>query len=224
MLRAENATLRQIGPPDLGEVARVHILAFPDSVLSKLGPAVVRAYYDWQLIGPNDVYATGIYDGDAGQLLGFCFGGVFRDSVNGFIRRHWALIASRLALRPWLIGDPLFRDRFRLGLRVLRRARRKARPEGAASEGGVENAAERHGILSLAVDPQTHKQGLGKRLMLDQEAYAWRRGRQTMRLSVARDNEGAIAFYERLGYRKYWTERDRRWKGQMRKALTPEGT
>lgn len=108
-------------------------------------------------------------------------------------------------------------------MRVLRRARRQKGASGGprateAKEHGI------HGILSLAVNPQAHKQGLGKRLMQDQEAYALRRGRQMMRLSVAPDNHGAIAFYERLGYHKHWTERDRRWKGQMRKPLTPEGT
>lgn len=71
---------------NLIDVAKVHKRAFPESALSKLGLEATRRYYEWQLLGPHDTYAIGVFENDL--LLGFCFGGVFRGALNGFLNKN----------------------------------------------------------------------------------------------------------------------------------------
>jgi ribosomal protein S18 acetylase RimI-like enzyme len=210
-----NPTLRTLTPDDVAEVTRVHVLAFHESALSRLGRVPVARYYAWQFQGPNDLYATGLFD--EGTLLGYCFGGVFRDSLGGFMRRNLFLISSRLLLRPWLLSDPMFQDRFATGLFVLR----KRKGPGAPAASARTPRKPYHNILALAVDPAQKKRGLGKHLMADQERHALEHRFQEMRLSVALHNADAIAFYERLGYRKDIQDPARGWQGKMVKPLVP---
>ena len=59
-----------------------------------------------------------------------------------------------------------------------------------------------HGhIVSMWVDPEFRRAGVG-RLLIDSVA-AWARGRgmHELKLMVTSVNHGAIAFYERLGFR-----------------------
>jgi ribosomal protein S18 acetylase RimI-like enzyme len=212
-----NPTLRTLTLDDVAEVTRVHLLAFPESALSRLGRVTVARYYAWQFQGPNDLYATGLFDEGEGTLLGYCFGGVFRDSLSGFMRRNLFLIGSRLLLRPWLLSDPMFQDRFATGLFVLRKRKGPSAPAASAQT----PRKPYHNILALAVDPAQTKRGLGKQLMADQERRALDHRFQEMRLSVALHNTGAIAFYERLGYRKDIQDPTRGWQGKMVKPLAP---
>ncbi len=52
----------------------------------------------------------------------------------------------------------------------------------------------------LAVDPQRQGSGLGAELMADIEARLETLGCPKINLQIRTDNEGAIAFYERLGF------------------------
>lgn len=53
--------LQNIKLEDLSSVARIHLIAFPDSVLTWLGTETVRRYYKWQLMGSHDVVAIGAF-------------------------------------------------------------------------------------------------------------------------------------------------------------------
>lgn len=58
-------------------------------------------------------------------------------------------------------------------------------------------------IYSIAVDPDWRGRKLGERLMQEAEALALAEGCSILRLEVRTDNQGAIALYERLGYRQF---------------------
>jgi ribosomal protein S18 acetylase RimI-like enzyme len=58
-------------------------------------------------------------------------------------------------------------------------------------------------LYSLAVLPEARGQRLGEALLRAAEAQAVAEGCVTMRLEVRPDNQGAIALYERLGYRRF---------------------
>lgn len=58
-------------------------------------------------------------------------------------------------------------------------------------------------VYSLAVAGVARGRGLGERLMRAAEAAAVEHGCVAMRLEVRRDNAGAIALYERLGYHPF---------------------
>lgn len=183
-----------IASGDLDRVAEVHLAAFPSAALSLLGHEAVRRYYDWQLNGPHDVVARAARVD--GRILGFCFGGVFRGAMAGFLRTNRAYLIWRMVSHPWLLGHPLVRkrlaSRIRLGL---------SRPRAAASPAPASGAGPRpFGILAIAVDPASQKLGLGSLLMKACEDVARQRGFDRMQLGVHPDNDQAIRFYRRLGW------------------------
>jgi ribosomal-protein-alanine acetyltransferase len=81
----------------------------------------------------------------------------------------------------------------------------------AASAAGVDGYAllfSRSGsligrIYSIAVAPSARGQGLGNRLLQRLESIARARGLAEMRLEVRKDNDAAIALYERRGYQRF---------------------
>ena len=187
---SDSIAIRALERGDLRTVAAIHLKAFPHSALGKLGHETVRRYYDWQLTGPHDVVAIGAFSGDL--LVGFCFGGVFRGAASGFIRTNRGFLAGRLLRQPWLLGDPLFRNRAKTGARALGGSARR-------SVGPAENNT--FGILSIAVDPLDLRSGVGRMLMGEMERDAQKRGAVMMHLTVAVSNVSAIRFYESLGWK-----------------------
>lgn len=194
----------------LKSVAELHMVAFPKSALSHLGKEAIRRYYEWQLIGPHDCLAIGAFD-EQGCLSGFCFGGVFRGSLSGFVSKNKKYLVLQVLKRPWLIiTNSIFRDRLRLGIRVS-----KATPSQACWKN---KAAEKSfGILSIAVDPKTQSQGIGRKLLDYSESFARSNGFIRMNLTVAMDNDQAIRFYEHNGWVK--VSGSTGWKGSMGKVL-----
>jgi len=189
-------------------VATVHLEAFADTALTRLGRETVRRYYEWQLVGPHDATNLGAFRG--GELAGFCFGGIFRGAMGGFLRAHRNYLAWRVATHPWLALSPLFRDRMAESLRILRRT---AKPKSPATKPRVQP----FGILAIAVSPRFQGLRVGQQLMGAAEAVARARGFAEMHLSVNADNARAIGFYEALGWRKL--QRNGRWLGEMTKPL-----
>jgi [ribosomal protein S18]-alanine N-acetyltransferase len=57
-------------------------------------------------------------------------------------------------------------------------------------------------IITLDVAPEWRRRGLAGTLMAEVEMLAWSKGARWIRLHVYRENEGAIRFYERLGYQR----------------------
>ena len=161
--------------------------------MAQLGAPLVHRYYRWQLEGPHLTYAHGAWD--AGELTGFCFGGVHPEAITGFFARNKAFIAWQLLKRPTLILTPLFRDRILHALRFFR-PRTKApslttrRPEPKMA----------YDILSMAVHPRRQGSGIGRRLMAAAETAAREHGFEMMTLCVNVDNMRGIRFYESCGW------------------------
>ena len=210
--------IRPLKKTDLRQVARIHQRAFPDSALTRLGDEAVRRYYLWQLEGPHEVVALGAWQGET--LRGFCFGGTFRGALIGFLQRNRAFLLRRVLARPWLLGNPLFRDRFALALRVLaRRLGEKLSGKNtsdAVPAAAAPKTAPRFGILSIGVDPQAQGGGVGRALMQECERQAWRLGFAKMNLSVHPDNAQAVRFYEKQGWLRI--VKSGAWKGDMEKG------
>ncbi|MGH7721176.1 MAG: GNAT family N-acetyltransferase [Gemmatimonadaceae bacterium] len=203
--------VRDIALADLGTVARIHRDAFPRSALGALGSEAVRRYYHWQLVGPHDALALGALLDDA--LVGFCFAGVFRGALSGFVRANRAFLIWSVVRRPWLLTSPLLRERVRLAVRSGRP------PSGrvVADRGVPREGDGSFGVLSIAVDPRFSGRGIGTTLMDGAEGAARSRGFASMSLTVEPHNEQAVRFYEHLG----WTRalREGMWNGMMTKAI-----
>jgi ribosomal protein S18 acetylase RimI-like enzyme len=201
---------------DLREVTLVHLAAFPDSALTKLGAESVRRYYEWQLLGPHDAVALGVFVNR--RLFGFCFGGVFRGSTSGFLNSNWAYLLWRVLTHPWLATNPEFRKRAGVGARLLQRTK----PPGLPASQKLASTDRSFGILSIAVHPQSQGLGLGRVLMKESETAARQRGFDQMDLTVHPNNHQAIQFYKILGWEKAGQQDV--WQGKMRKSLlAPNG-
>jgi ribosomal protein S18 acetylase RimI-like enzyme len=206
-----NMLVRELTLTDLREVAAVHRAAFTRSALTKLGVEAVRRYYEWQLTGPHDAVAQGAFYDD--KLAGFCFGGVYRGAMSGFLLRNRLFLGWRVATHPWLLSNPLFRERLTVGVRLWKKY---SRPQLAAPA-TQRVAPASYTILSIAVDPTRQGLGVGKILMQQSEARAHELGYAQMDLTVDPANEQAIRFYEGLGWRRLLDNGV--WRGGMTKAL-----
>ena len=205
--------VRRLERPDLDSLARVHCAAFPASVLTAFGPEAVRRYYEWQLIGPHESVALGAFVGDA--MAGFCVGGVFRGKMSGYLRRNFLYLASRVAVRPSLIGRAGVRSRIVAGLRILRVLPKPANDVTLYQDSDPAS----FGILSIGVDPRYRGTGVGQSLMAQAEHIARVRGFKSMNLSVHVSNDAAIRFYESLDWERQQA-RGAPWRGEMTKCLT----
>lgn len=176
----------------LEEVAAVHVQAFRDSALTRLGLEAVRRYYEWQLVGPHDHEFIGLFESN--RLQGYAVGGISRGALAGFIKRNRGLLVLEMFKRPWLLLGKDFRRRSYAGFRVL-----SSRPR---SSGGapIRSTARSFGILAIAVAPTVQGKGLGRILMNHLEAAAAGKGFNRMHLTVAANNTNAIAFYQNIGW------------------------
>lgn len=219
VMKELNINIRLLNQSDLPSVALLYVAAFPDSALTKLGVEAVRRYYEWQLIGPHDVDALGAFYND--RLVGFCFAGIFRGAMSGFLQRNWLFLTGCVLIRPWLILNPVFRDRVTLAINILRRLLRqfikRRRKTSHQSSSHSSEPSKSYRILSIAVNPNYQGLGIGKMLMEYSEAIAREKGFLEMNLTVDPKNEKAIRFYERLGWEKILNEG--KWTGKMRKRL-----
>lgn len=204
--------LREIKSSDLPAVAAVHLNAFPDSALTKLGPEIVRRYYEWQLEGPHKfVSAVGAFAD--GECAGYSFSGEFDGSISGFLRKNRQYLIKEVLLHPWLVFNPLFRKRLFRGLQILRRFPSKNTEKSKTAR---EKRAS-FGILSIAVSTSHRKLGIGKILMMDAEERAIRLGYKRMHLTVSPANQNAIRFYENLDWIR--VSKENVWTGSMIKEL-----
>jgi ribosomal protein S18 acetylase RimI-like enzyme len=201
---------------DLDRVADIHLASFPSSFLSMLGRGAVRRYYDWQLNGPHDVVA--LASCHEGRMVGYCFGGLFRGALAGFLKVNRAYLAWRVVSHPWVLSHPAVRGRW-----SLRRLSRLIRPSAhvAAPQCG-EGKPRPFGVLAIAVEPAARQLGLGKGMMIACESAARRGGFEQMVLTVHPENVGAVRFYERLGWSRHGAVES--WSGSMRKELVSDGT
>lgn len=207
--------VRDVQVDDLDVVARMHVDAFPDSVLGRLGVEAVRRNYQWQLEGPHDLTALIAEQGD--RAVGFLFGGVFRGSTIGFIKREKWFLVRRIVTHPQILARGVGWNRLLLGFRLLVRRAAPPQPEVPAA------VPERSfGVLAIAVDPSAQGIGVGGRLMAEALDRAVAGGFERMHLSVHPGNVGALEFYRSLGWREL-NEPDGRWAGRMTRPLA-DGT
>lgn len=202
---------------DLPEVTRVHLAAFPESALARLGPGAVTRYYLWQFNGPHRCEKLGAREGE--RLQGFVFAGKFNGALSGFLRENKWFLVGAVLFRPWLLLDHWFRNHLTMGARSLLRTFTGKRPQVPdRRESSLPKPPPSFGILSIAVAPDAKRKGIGSLLMQRCEQSARRWGAQRMHLTVAVDNLEAIKFYEKLGWQRDCQAGE--WKGGMVKRLT----
>lgn len=208
---ADHLQLVQLTPADLDDVARLHVLAFPDSELGRQGLEGVRRSYLWQFEGPHDLTAIGARED--GQLVGFLFGGVFRGSTIGFVKREWRFLLVQALRHPSALFHKERLSRLFLALRLLLRRTEEPAPEDPAAV-----APRSFGVLGIAVDPRQQGSGVGQAIIAEAEVQAVAQGFEQMHLTVHPDNDQAVRFYERGGWTRSSPDGEL-WAGQMIKRI-----
>jgi ribosomal protein S18 acetylase RimI-like enzyme len=204
-----NFTIRALTTDDLPGITSIHIKAFPGRAFTDLGSEAIYRYYDWQLQGPYESVCEGIFQD--GSLLGYCFSGVFRNSLAGFLKKNGGFLILRVITHPWLVFSSFFRGRIALAVNHLRRVPSASLPKAVSR-------VQSFGILVIAVNPDWQGWGLGKKLMHQAEERARNQGFSRMRLTVDPKNIQAITFYKKLEWEKKLTP-DGFWRGSMFKTL-----
>jgi ribosomal protein S18 acetylase RimI-like enzyme len=199
---------------NLEDVVNVHFGAFPHSALTQLGREAVRRYYEWQMLGPHDAVNIGVFDRD--RLLGFCFSGIFRGALGGFLEKNRTFLIRQVVTHPWLMLNTLFRERARLAIRRLY-LRFHLPAKAVKVNSPMPTSVPSFGILSIAVAPEHQGSGIAVLLMHQVERNAAERGFSQMNLSVHPSNQRAIRFYEKLGWQRVETEGS--WSGHMIKRI-----
>lgn len=192
----------------LAAVADLHVLAFPDSVLGRLGSEAVRRYYHWQLTGPHDLVAL-LARSDSGPPVAFFFGGVFRGSTIGFLKRNRWFLLGRVIRHPGVFTSALGLRRLALAGRLLVR-----RPDPPAPEQPADVPRRSFGVLAVGVHPTEQGHGVGRALMAEAALRARDAGFERMHLSVHPTNRRAVDFYRDQGWTEV-SEPDGTWAGRM---------
>jgi len=204
---SEKVVVRDLSLRDLDEVVRIHTSAFPRSALTRLGAEAVRRYYRWLIEGPHQAVRAGAFVGV--DIVGFCFSGVFKGAMSGFLRANQAYLCLRVLTRPWIATNSIFRNRALRAIRILTRKNKRERR--------IDVPRPTFGILAIAVDPNRQGLGVGKVLMQQSEEVARKNAFREMSLTVSPSNHRAITFYEGL----HWVRvaANGSWQGAMKKAL-----
>lgn len=218
-MASDRVAIRRLTETDLDAVAAVHINAFPDSALTKLGREAVRRYYEWQMVGPHDSVCIGAFENE--NLLGFCFGGVFKGALGGFLEKNRAFLVREVLKRPWLLTNSLFRERAQFAVKRVFGKLRFRRASQVANPVTSQRTTKRHfGILSIAVDPKYQGRGAAQLLMEYSERIALEQGFNRMGLTVHPSNGRAVRFYEKVGWMKEPVHG--KWTGRMSKSIGPQ--
>ncbi len=211
----EEIKVKDLTYSDLDAVAAIHIVAFPKSFITKLGDEIARAYYQWQLDSPDEVYAIGAFKEN--KLLGFCFGGVFTMALGGFLSSNKLLVLKSVLSHPWILLNPYFFKKSLRGFELLMRFFKK---DKIAHRNQEVSEDDPFGILAIATHPENHGMGIGKVLMNESEKYAVKHDFKKMLLSVSPLNLNAVQFYDRIGWDKVYDGKI--WKGVMEKEILTE--
>jgi ribosomal protein S18 acetylase RimI-like enzyme len=205
--------LRRLDKDDLDDVARVHRAAFPGTALTRLGDEAVRRYYLWLMNDAEEMYGIGAFEN--GQLLGFLFGGIVEwDNMSQFLRQNRSLLLKGFIRQPWLIADPLFRNRIGRGIRAL--TRRSPQAPRAIPVGGTKRPFD---AVSSAVLPTCQGKGIGRKLMREAENIARQNGFNVMTGWLETSNAQALHAWESIGWKKL--VKNGRWNGVVENWLIP---
>lgn len=174
-----------IRPACAGEgrvLAAIHLRSFPGFFLSSLGPRFLSLFYERLIDGAEIVLVAT----QAGRTIGFAAGST---TPAGFYARLLRRDGLRFAFAsvPALLRKPVIAPR--LARALTRPAEEAQRPDGYAT------------LMSIGVEPDVLKTGVGRRLLDGFVAAAAGRGARGVDLTTDRDdNDSVNSFYLRNGF------------------------
>lgn len=200
--------MRALTEADLELAAELHARALPHGFFPKLGTRFLRSYYRAFMISPS---AVGLVADAPDETAGVLVGTLDDRGHYRFLTRKWWVLgpaaAAALARRPRLLLWFL-RTRAHRYARGLVRLRRSSPPPPP----GARTARPASVLTHLAVLEDHRANGVGRTLVAAFVEQARQAGVAAIRVSTLADSEGAVPFYERLG----WTSTGSRHDGEGR--------
>ncbi len=172
-----------LGERDIARLARMHVDALPESMVSLFGEPYARAFYRYCASSAEELL---LVERERGELSGACLVSLMPDTLS-----------RRLLTRtPLLLFAPLAARRLPLRAMLQGMLRGAARP----AEPSTPRAPE---ILLIFTIPEARSQGLGARLLARCEQELLSRGLQQLLVRTRDDPANrAIKFYERAQFKR----------------------
>ncbi|MEX1047830.1 MAG: GNAT family N-acetyltransferase [Actinomycetota bacterium] len=176
---SEDPGIEPARPADADVIGRMHAGQISEGFLASLGPGFLSLLYDAMASSPSTVLLVARAEG---RVIGFVAGspqpGAF---FAEFRRRH--LLGASVRIAPRALRPKVFRG--------VVESMRYMWEEG---EGGPE-------LFAIAVDLSSRRAGTGTILVRSLEQQLRDNGETSLSVVVGSANQGARAFYERLGFR-----------------------
>lgn len=188
--------VRPLASADCRVTARLQAELLPHGFFAQLGPRFLAAYQRAHVRSPHAVALAAVVDG---QVVGFLLGILHpADHARSVLRTSGLRLAATgiaaLLVRPALLL--LF-----LRTRVRRYARGLRRRLGPAAASGPPSQAVAV-LQHLAVSSDVRQRGVGRRLVAAFERAVADAGVPEIVLLTTPEEDGAPAFYRRLGYQE----------------------
>lgn len=229
---APDVEVRQLGDADLDAAAAVHLAAFPDSLVSRLGTEAVTRQYRWLLDGPHENPFGLIAEVD-GVAAGVYLGGRYDGATTGYLRANLGFLLRTMARRPQVLFAPEYRGKIATGVRLLSRkpaaAVRSLTTRGITpsaspvAEVPSEPSTPSFAHLVVGVHPRFQGHGIGGRMMDEADRRVLGMGYTRTHLRVVPGNEAATRLYESRGYTRK-VDASGAWDGAMTRSATEESS
>lgn len=209
---SSDIVIRPLALDELDNVVAIHMKAYPNAALTRLGPDFVRRYYLWRHRTADHFVLLGAWSG--ARLVGFEFAGSFREPTASFVRQNWPSILHRIARKPRVLLAGGFVARTLVGARMIAPWLRRRR---ASKSVAPADRQPRFRSLSLAIDPAFQGRGIGTALLIELEQVARSMSLKEIGATNDVDNIPIIRIHERLNWERIGTEPV--WRGAWRKVL-----
>lgn len=191
--------IRRAHEYDLPRIAEIYRLAFPDSIAYIFGKnpsdqAFVDIYRFLLDVYPDHF----LVDDDRGKVTGFV---VAPPSISGLV---WRAISGGYVAR-WVVR--WFRRSYRFGFRPVITLLLDKWALLRSHSKPAETSESR--MLSIAVDPDYQRRGIGKRLMMAGLDLLRKSGVEKVMLEVRAGNAPAQHIYQKMGFREVGRFEDR---------------
>lgn len=179
-----SVSIRTMSLSDLNEVVQIHLTAFPDFFLTKLGKGFLYELYKGFLFDKNSICVVAILGSD---IQGFVVGNLYPGHFFKKLFFNHAIRFLFYALKTF----------FRYPAMVLRKLIYALRYRGD-QPAGLSNAAL---LSSIGVHPHTVAKGIGSQLLNEFCNNAYSRGAMAVYLTTDHmDNERVNQFYLKNGF------------------------
>jgi ribosomal protein S18 acetylase RimI-like enzyme len=180
--------LRVANRNDLKIIVDIHIKAFPEFFLTKLGSRFTYKYYNLILNYEKKIFLVIEKDG---YPIGFAAGFLHPSSFYAYVRKHKNILI--FALIPVIFRNPFLIPRIISNFCSTKKKEKK-------------NKAIKCELASIAVNPDYAGQGLGKKLVKAFIEISQKRKVDAVCLTTDVNNNGAVNnFYQSLGFSLYRT-------------------